>query len=656
MPNQGSVQVLVRVPVPPVVLDHSIPVQAKAMSDHIEVKLMLMLPVDHPLVSSLSSLMGTSDGFSGDQQQEKQPPFSLDNDTRFLAMEGEVHFYCRNCSARLTKEPLRSFEELPSVNWRDIADNWFGTCCCSFGGVSEALVSNFEKFSSVSKETCFIGSTSITVHVDELASNAIIESGRTFIPDNDEDIGLTVKRTELLQINTSIRDYPTKCNMKDDILFQSKEHLSREKWECLPSYHVMKSVGNLHDDGGNSVAKLEKKENYKSNHVHVSGSLLGLTRTENANPICGQELKTMACAKENGMGIPASDFSGLSPIETSLSGSFADPTFQPLEMQFLRIPTPGDPIQNYEEDYLTADSGLLPSSHETFSSYGIKNALHCCGNNHSENASLQQLQITSEPQKERTNTVSFYLGNGFMMGPPDVSDTIEWVAVRCSSCLSLIGSYPDVKGKPLSASESIQLFKCHISTSEAVGGPNDVFRKHTLQRIFVNQLQASAEDESSYRTVIRNLNTKFPMLQVVLLNANAWFCSGDCWERIIPGEEAAYYTEMLLDRSELFIDDVSKGLDGTNSRPLVVTEAGVIKRYDCKSLNPVVKVLFSDCSSFTPDESRAINDWALQKHAEEIYILEEEIKRLVEALIAMKLRLPASCSLLEGFYLSFLEK
>jgi hypothetical protein len=60
-----------------------------------------------------------------------------------------------------------------------------------------------------------------------------------------------------------------------------------------------------------------------------------------------------------------------------------------------------------------------------------------------------------------------------------------------------------------------------------------------------------------------------------------------------------------------------------------------------------------DCFVFN---TRAINDWALQKHAEEIYILEEEIKRLVEALIAMKLRLPASCSLLEGFYLSFLEK
>lgn len=630
----------VRVPVPPVVLDHSIPVQAKAMSDHIEVKLKLMLPVDHPLVSSLSSLMGTNDGVSGEQQHEKLPSFSLDNDTRFLAMEGEVHFYCRNCSARLTKEPLRSFKELPSVNWRDIADNWFGTCCCTFGGVSQSLVSNFEKFSSVSKGTCSIGSTSILVHVDELASNAVIESDKAFVPDNDEAIGLIVKQNELLQINTLIHDFPTKCNMKDGILVQSKDHSSREKWECLSSHDVIRNVGNLHEVGGNGVAKLEKKEDYRNNHVHVSGTLLGLTKTENANPICDQELETMASAKKIEMDISESDSSGLSSIETSLS----------------EIPTLGNPIQNHREDHLALDSGLLPSSHDTFSSYPIKNALHCCGNNNSENVSLEQLRVTSEPQKDGINTGSFYLGNGFMMGPPDVSDAIEWVSVRCSSCLSLIGSYPDVKGKPFSASESIRLFKCRISTNEAVGGTNDVFRKHTLQRIIVNQLQASAEDESSYRTVIRNLNTKVPLLQVVLLNANAWFCSGNCWERIIPGEKATYYTEMSIDREEVFGHDVSKGLDGTDSRPLVVTEVVATKRYNCKSLNPVVKVLFSDCSSFTPDESRVINDWALQKHAEELYILEEEIKTLVEALIAMKLRLPASCSSLEGFYLSFLEK
>ena len=203
----------------------------------------------------------------------------------------------------------------------------------------------------------------------------------------------------------------------------------------------------MHDVGGNGIAKLEKKEDYKNNHVHVSGSLLGLTKTEIANAICDQELETMASAKKNEMDIPASDSSGPCPIETSLSESVAEATFQPLEKQFHRIPTLGNPIQNDRKDYLAAASDLLPSSHDIFSSYGIENALHCCGNNNSENVFLQHLQVTSEHHKDGTTTGSFYLGNGFMMGPPDVSNTIEWVVIRCSSCLSLIGLYPGVKGK-----------------------------------------------------------------------------------------------------------------------------------------------------------------------------------------------------------------
>ncbi|KAL1144015.1 hypothetical protein V6Z11_A11G201300 [Gossypium hirsutum] len=32
---------------------------------------------------------------------------------------------------------------MPSIDWREVADNWFGGCCCSFGGISEKLVTRF---------------------------------------------------------------------------------------------------------------------------------------------------------------------------------------------------------------------------------------------------------------------------------------------------------------------------------------------------------------------------------------------------------------------------------------------------------------------------------------------------------------------------------
>ncbi|KAH9319647.1 hypothetical protein KI387_021416, partial [Taxus chinensis] len=90
------------------------------------------------------------------------------------------------------------------------------------------------------------------------------------------------------------------------------------------------------------------------------------------------------------------------------------------------------------------------------------------------------------------------------------------------------------------------------------------------------------------------------------------------------------------------VEDGSKGTGVTNAKASEVTTAGTDRGYDCINLVPVVKVLFRDCKSYTPDESRAINEWALQKHAEDIFMLEEEIKALTETLMAVKLRLPAS--------------
>eukprot|EP01018_Ginkgo_biloba_P008427 Gb_40417 [translate_table: standard] len=146
------------------------------------------------------------------------------------------------------------------------------------------------------------------------------------------------------------------------------------------------------------------------------------------------------------------------------------------------------------------------------------------------------------------------------------------------------------------------------------------------------------------------------MLQMVLLNATAWFCSGDCWERVLPGEEAAVNTDVMGEERALLVDDGYRRSDGINSNASVVTSASTIRRYSRTNLEPLVKVLFRDCSSCTKGELRAINDWTIQKHAEDIYMLGEEIKALTQVLESMKLRLPASCSSLQGFYLSFLEK
>lgn len=57
-----ELEVSLRVPTPRVLVDHESPVSFRAFDDHIEVKLVLLLPVDHPIVSSFDSVLNLSEG------------------------------------------------------------------------------------------------------------------------------------------------------------------------------------------------------------------------------------------------------------------------------------------------------------------------------------------------------------------------------------------------------------------------------------------------------------------------------------------------------------------------------------------------------------------------------------------------------------------
>ena len=86
-------------------------------------------------------------------------------------------------------------------------------------------------------------------------------------------------------------------------------------------------------------------------------------------------------------------------------------------------------------------------------------------------------------------------------------------------------------------------------------------RKYTLERMFANQLLENAKDELSFRTVVRDLRTKSPVLQIVLLNPNSWCCTGYC----------------------LGAEDTLDPVADIN-------------------LQPVIKIFFSDCSNRTESD------------------------------------------------------
>ncbi|KAL3615454.1 hypothetical protein CASFOL_041115 [Castilleja foliolosa] len=444
--RKSLIEITVRVPVPRVLVDSDSPIHFKTFDDHIEVKLVLLIPVDHPL-SDIDSIL------SLEQNVDEIRPFSLDSDIKRLSCLEEVHVYCRNCSNKLTKS-LRCFKEMPSVNWRDVADNWFGNCCCSFGGVSEKLVAEYAKSYICTPGTCLLNTTSVLI-----------------------------------------------C--KDDIL----------------------------------GCKFADKQN---------------SEPDTAN-------------SENGTLKKLAD-------DNSLSGSL-------------------DALQIEEKcDSENCDSGF------------------CCSEISSK---VQMNEGNVELLENQKVFLDGYLGNGFMIRSSGLSKNIRWIEFLCPQCSCLVGAYPCIDDDNAPLDGGVRLFKCYISTCLLVNGSDDIFRNYTLERMFASQLLESAEDELSFKTIVRDMQTKSPLLQIILLNPNTWGCAGS-----LNSDEPAAKLVM----------------------------------------HPNVKVLFSASGNGMEVDSRELDEWVTKNQADEIYMFSTQILELIRVLELAKSLSPPSCTLLQGLALSSMRR
>ncbi|WVZ26117.1 hypothetical protein V8G54_004661 [Vigna mungo] len=137
--------------------------------------------------------------------------------------------------------------------------------------------------------------------------------------------------------------------------------------------------------------------------------------------------------------------------------------------------------------------------------------------------------------------------------------------------------------------------------------------KYTMGKMFANRLVECANDESLFRFVIRDLTTKSPVLQIILLNPDTWSCSGNCSD-----------TE---DK-----DPVHK-----------------------LKLQPIIKVLYSDFHNATESQSRLIEEWATKNSAESIFMSTRQTQELVGLFISAKDLYPPSCTSFQGLILSSLQ-
>lgn len=234
--------------------------------------------------------------------------------------------------------------------------------------------------------------------------------------------------------------------------------------------------------------------------------------------------------------------------------------------------------------------------------------------------SLDRLEISLKEEKSGRDVellehqkvlLNGFLWNGFLARSSNLSKNVRWVEFLCPQCSSLVGAYPCLSdGIPLDS--GVRLFKCYISTTLPVGGSGDMFRYYSLERMFAIQLLESAKDELSFRTVVRDMQTKCPMLQIVLLNPDSWCCSGCC----------LYSTESASRRS----------------------------------MYPTIKVLFSACCNEEENESRKLEEWITKNQADEVYMLPSQIGDLISYLKSANIIYPPSQLPLQNLSLSCMRR
>ncbi|TKY55852.1 Ubiquitin-conjugating enzyme E2-binding protein [Spatholobus suberectus] len=550
----ASSSVSLRVPLPAVLVDGDSPVTFRPLSDHIEVKLLLLLPVDHPILSTLHP-----------SPTPPPDPLESESDVKKLSSAGEVDFYCRTCAFKLTKTPLRNFVEMPSVNWREVADNWFGACCCSFGGISEKMVMRYVSSYMCAPGKCLLSSSSVTLCKDDLVEcnfpEGYGERECSSIAENPgyDGVGEGSRNCELNGERTST------CS----------------------------------DDGGVGKGCGEQEFSSIAENPGDDGVGKGMKNCEL------NDERTSTCSGDGGVTLAVDNNSRfVRPEDEKLSVN--------LRCEVAKSkPDCGDFSDSRPDSNDTEDVIQTPSccAHLTSILGNGDSEHHLCGTAGKEGVPAETMEILGN-QKSFLNG---FLEDVFMARLSNLSKDIDWREFTCPQCMSLLGAYPCCEGHtPVDG--GVRLFKCYISTCVPVGGSGDMFSKYTMCKMFANQLMECAHDESSFRFVIRDLTTKFPALQIILLNPDTWSCSGNC--------------SSTEDK-----DPVPK-----------------------LKLQPIIKVLFSDCHKATKSQLRMIEEWATKSSAENIFMLPRQTQELVGLFISAKDLYPPSCASLQGLILSSVQR
>lgn len=184
---------------------------------------------------------------------------------------------------------------MPSVNWREVADNWFGNCCCSFGGISEKLVINYAKSYTSTTGLCLLNTSSVILSKDDLVGFNIPDWSRK--EDNELDFAVNngVHQTTESKDDTTMsfhgqtimndidRRLKKQCSLKDSLIVEGKREMidSDTSSQVSPTLEDVKNVPStpVHYIQDNDIKCCDHTGSEHSSKEHES-SAIGLLENQ----------------------------------------------------------------------------------------------------------------------------------------------------------------------------------------------------------------------------------------------------------------------------------------------------------------------------------------------------------------------------------------
>lgn len=306
---------------------------------------------------------------------------------------------------------------MPSINWREVADNWFGACCCSFGGISEKLVARYANSYSCGKESCLLDATSVILCKDNLVG------------------------------------------------FEFLDRYKDQNFESEPSGAEDNSVDEDKQNAGGNDTRFVGPAVEKEKICDLSAKLNSLhIEKESSIDSSGYEI----IEKE----ITASSLVGALPVSyfsenvVSASECYADNRIHVLHDEEVYMP---DTVSYISENDASASGCCADRIHV------LNHNKEVCMPYTFRISDEQKLTEASEVLENTKSFLNGFLGNIFMARSYNLSKDVEWIKFECPQCSSLLGAYPCADSyAPLDG--GVRLFKCCISTCLPVSESGDIFR------------------------------------------------------------------------------------------------------------------------------------------------------------------------------------